>query len=422
MSKALEIYLLNEYVGRLTLDDKRKFVFRYEKAWLEHEQAVPLSLSLPLQKAAFEDDAARAFFANLLPESNLRKMISNQLHISEGNDFAMLEAVGGECAGAVSLLPEGTPWRGDGEYKALSDDALNQLVREMPQKPMLVGEGDIRLSLAGAQNKLPVFFDKGVVSLTKGGVPSSHILKPPMEHFSNTVENELFCMRLARSMGLNVPDVTLLQKEKPLYLIARYDRTRNAEGELVRLHQEDFCQALGVAADMKYEAEGGPSLQSCFQLIRDHSVNPIADVKALLAWTIFNYLIGNADAHGKNISIIFTQRGPQLAPFYDLLSTAIYPNLSSKNAMKIGGEYRPDWIAARHWERLAEEIGVKTKMLYQTIRKMSEKIVVEAETLKETFVKEYGENDGVNEVLKLIHRRAEKVRMNILPRSHAPAW
>jgi len=412
MSKALDIYLLKQHVGRLTLDHKRKFLFQYEKAWTEHEYALPLSLSLPLQEAPFEDDVARAFFANLLPESDLRKMISRQLHVSEGNDFALLEAVGGECAGAVSLLPVGDLWSDEGEYKALTDDALNQLVREMPQKPMLVGEGDIRLSLAGAQNKLPVFYEKGVVSLTKGHVPSSHILKPPMEHFPNTVENEMFCMQLAKKMGLNVPDVTLLQKEEPLYLIERYDRTRNAEGELVRLHQEDFCQSLGVAADMKYENEGGPSLQKCFQLIRDYSVNPIADVKALLEWTVFNYLIGNADAHGKNISMLFTKQGPRLAPFYDLLSTAIYPNLSSKIAMKIGGEYRPEWIAVRHWERFANDIEVNTKIIHQNLKKMSGKIAVEAEALKESFSKQYGENDGVNQVCRLIYSRVEKVRLN----------
>ena len=411
MSDTLDIYLLKEHVGRLTLDKKRKFVFQYEQTWIKNNHALPLSLSLPLQEAAFEDDA-RAFFANLLPESELRKMISRQLHVSEANDFALLEAVGGECAGAVSLLPEGELWSDNGEYKALNDHELNQLVHEMPQKPMLVGEGDIRLSLAGAQNKLPVFYDKGVVSLTKGYVPSSHILKPPMEHFSNTVENETFCMQLAKKMGLNVPEVTLLQKEKPLYLIERYDRTRNAEGEMVRVHQEDFCQSLGVAADMKYENEGGPSLKACFQLIRDHSVNPIADVKALLQWTIFNYLIGNADAHGKNISILFTKQGPRLAPFYDLLSTAIYPNLSSKVAMKIGGEYRPDWIAVRHWEQLANDIGVNTKIIHQNLKKMSEKIIVEAEALKACFSKEHGENDGVNKVFRLIHTRAKKVSIN----------
>jgi len=409
MSHALDVYLLKAHVGRLTLDHKRNFLFQYEKAWVECNHALPLSLSLPLQYAAFVDDTARTFFANLLPESELRRVISLQLHISEANDFALLEAVGGECAGAVSLLPEGEPWRDDGEYQPLNDDELNRLVREMPQKPMLVGEEDIRLSLAGAQNKLPVFYDSGVVSLTKGYLPSSHILKPPMEYFSNSVENEIFCMQLAKKMGLNVPEVTLLQKEKSLYLIERYDRMRNATGEIIRLHQEDFCQALGVAADMKYQNEGGPSLQNCFQLIRDHSVNPIADVKSLLQWTIFNYLIGNADAHGKNISILFSTRGPKLAPFYDLLSTAIYPNLNSKAAMKIGGEYRPEWIATRHWERFAEQIGVHSRIVLQNLKTMSGKITVEAEALNESFSRKHGENDAVNRISRLINHRAKKM-------------
>jgi len=413
MSNALDVYLLKVHVGRLTLDHKRNFLFQYEKAWVECNHTLPLSLSLPLQYAAFEDDAARPFFANLLPESELRRVISLQLHISETNDFALLEAIGGECAGAVSLLPEGEPWRDDGEYLPLNDDELNRLVREMPQKPMLVGEEETRLSLAGAQNKLPVFYDGGVISLTKGHVPSSHILKPPMEYFSNSVENEIFCMLLAKKMGVNVPEVTLLQKEKPLYLIERYDRMRNTTGEIIRLHQEDFCQALGVAADMKYQNEGGPSLQRCFQLIRDHSVNPIADVKSLLQWTIFNYLIGNADAHGKNISMLFTQQGPKLAPFYDLLSTAIYPNLNSKAAMKIGGEYRHEWIAIRHWERFAEHIGVNSRIVLQTLKVMSEKITVEAESLKKSFSVNLGENDAVSRICRLIGYRAKKVLMSL---------
>jgi len=138
-----------------------------------------------------------------------------------------------------------------------------------------------------------------------------------------------------------------------------------------------------------------------------------ADVKSLLQWTVFNYLIGNADAHGKNISMLFTTQGPRLAPFYDLLSTAIYPHLSSKIAMKIGGEYRPEWIAVRHWERLAGDIGVNTKIIHQNIKQMSGKIAVEAEVLKESFSKKYGANDGVNQIVRLIHRRVKKVRMSI---------
>jgi len=157
----------------------------------------------------------------------------------------------------------------------------------------------------------------------------------------------------------------------------------------------------------------GPSLQRCFQLIRDHSVNPIADVKSLLQWTIFNYLIGNADAHGKNRSILFTMRGPKLAPFYDLLSTAIYPNLNSKAAMKIGGEYRHEWIAIRHWARFAEEIGVNGRIVLQTLKVMSEKITVEAESLKKSFSVNLGENDAVSRICRLIGYRAKKVLMSL---------
>ncbi len=413
MGDTLNVYLLKQHVGCLSLDKKRKFLFQYEKTWLESDHALPLSLSLPLQSAVFEDDDARPFFANLLPESELRKVISLKLRVSEGNDFALLEAVGGECAGAVSLLAEGECWRDTGRYQPLNDDELNELVKKMPQRPMLVGEGDMRLSLAGAQNKLPVFYDQGVVSLPTGQLPSSHILKPPMLHFSDTVENEMFCMRLAKKMGLHVPEVTLLQKEKSLYLIERYDRRLGAGAELLRLHQEDFCQSLGIGPEMKYENEGGPSLRRCFQLIRNHSVHPIADVKALLQWTIFNYLIGNTDAHGKNLSFLFTEQGPELAPFYDLLSTVIYPDLSSKAAMKIGGEYRPDWVADRHWRRFAEEIDVNYKIVHQTIKTMSSKITAGANALRNQYSKEAEANEGVDKVIYVIEKRVRKVSMNL---------
>jgi len=409
MSMSLQVYLLETHVGILRLDQKRKFEFQYHKTWLENEKAVPLSLSLPLQAQAFEDELARSFFSNLLPESEVRKTIARYLGVSEGNDFALLESIGGECAGAVSLLPNGKTWSKDGEYKQLNDDALNALVKQMPQRPMLVGEGEFRLSLAGAQNKLPVLFTQGNIHIPMGFKPSSHILKPPIEHFPGTVENEFFCMRLARRIGLEIPEVTLLQKEKTLYLIARYDRKFNSDGELVRLHQEDFCQSLGIAPDMKYEHEGGPSLQACFQLVREHSVRPIADVKALLQWVIFNYIIGNADAHGKNVSFLFDERGPQLTPFYDLLCTVIYPGLSSKSAMKIGGEYRPDWVAERHWQQFATDIGINYKIVKQTIKKISAQIIIDCDIVADDL-----ENTKhIKKIVKVIHQRVNKLHMTL---------
>jgi len=411
MNHTLTVYLRDQQVGQLWLGEQRRFVFQYDEAWLNNEHAVPLSIALPLQAESFDNDTARPFFANLLPESELRQIIARKLGLSEGNDFALLEALGGECAGAVSLIPEGSGLSETGEYRPLSDDELNALVSELPRRPLLAGETGIRLSLAGVQNKLPVLYkeEEGRVYLPTGNVASFHILKPPIQHLANTVENETFCMQLAARMGLPVPSVMLLNKAQPLYLVDRYDREMTAEGKIIRLHQEDFCQAMAIAPDMKYEKEGGPSLQGCFELLRHHSLTPILDVKALLNWVIFNYLIGNADAHGKNISLLLTDHGPVLAPFYDLMSTTVYSDLTNKLAMKIGGDDRPDWIIARRWQQFAEDIGVSFKIVHQTLTGMSEKIIDESRSLKEEFTAQHGECKVIDHIIAIIEQRAHKV-------------
>ena len=407
--QALNVYLRTNLVGRLWLDNGRRFAFRYDPAWLDREDAVPLSLKLPLQSAPFEDDLARPFFANLLPESELRRAIARRLGLSEQNDFALLEAVGGECAGAVSLLPADTPVSGEGSYRALNDDALNALVADLPKRPMLAGEQDIRLSLAGAQNKLPVHFDGHTISLPMGAAPSSHILKPPIPRYPDSVYNEAFCMELAERVGLSVPTVTLLQKQQPLYLIERYDRRRSPDGRLERVHQEDFCQALGIPPDQKYEKEGGPGLEPCFDLLRAESVVPVADVRALLHWVIFNYLIGNADAHGKNIALLLADGGPHLAPFYDLMSTAVYPDLADRLAMGIGGEDRPDWVIARRWEQFADDVGIQFKLVRQTLVHMKELVSDAAGELAREFQARHGPCDVVDRILGVIEARRNKI-------------
>lgn len=413
MSDVLIVYLRNRRVGRLWLGEGRRFSFQYDKACLAEDHAIPLSLALPIRTEAYEDDTARPFFANLLPEAELRRMIARRLGLSEGNDFALLEAIGGECAGAVTLLPEAVELSEDGGYRPLSDEELDALIRDLPRRPMLAGENDIRLSLAGVQNKLPVFYDRetGRVCLPTGNAPSLHILKPPIERLAHTVENEAFCMQLAVHMGLPVPAATILHREAPLYLVDRYDREPTSGGKIERLHQEDFCQALGVPPDMKYEKEGGPSLQACFRLLREASIQPVADAKALLGWVIFNFLIGNADAHGKNVSLLLGEQGPQLAPFYDLMSTAVYTELTDKLAMRIGGEDRPQWIIERRWEQFAKDIGIGYKLVRQTLLDMSERIVAEAKSQQMEFTAQHGECEIIDRIIGVIEQRARKVTM-----------
>ena len=417
MNTTLGVYLKNEKVGILVLDKSRRFVFTYDKNWLQQVTAIPLSTALPLQEEPYEDDRARPFFSNLLPESQLRQIIAGKLGLSENNDFALLEAIGGECAGAVSLFPEepglaGGP-TGKQSYRRLTDKQLNELIDVLPNRPLLAGEEGIRLSLAGAQNKLPVFYQNGEVSLPVGEAASSHILKPPMERYSHTVENETFCMQLAQDIGLTVPGVDILHKEKNCYLVERYDRVYGDDAQLERIHQEDFCQALGVAPGQKYEKEGGPGLQQCFTLVREKSVLPTQDVSRLLDWVIFNYLIGNADAHAKNISLLLTQQGPQLAPFYDLLCTAIYDGLTDKLAMKIGGKDDPEWIIARYWQVFAENIEINYKLVKNRLVYLKEAILDVAPQTREALIAKYGECKVYDDILNVIKTRANKITSSL---------
>ena len=409
MTNALNVYWNREVVGLLQLDERRRFAFQYTPGWLKRENPMPLSLSLPLQVDTYADDVARPFFANLLPESEIRRVIARKLGLSEQNDFALLEAVGGECAGAISLLPKEQEPDNQGSYRPLDDEELKALIAELPKRPMLAGEEGIRLSLAGAQNKLPVYFDGTQISLPMGSAASSHIVKPQFKQYQHTVENETFCMQLAARMGLPVPEVTILHKAEPLYLIARYDRQYDEQTNIIRQHQEDFCQALGIVPDMKYEKEGGPGLKACFDLLRNTSIQPVADMRHLLQWVVFNYLIGNADAHAKNIALLFTGSGPELAPFYDLMCTTVYEELTDRLAMKIGGDDRPDWIIARRWQQFSEDIDVGYKLVKQTLENMSNKIVNEAKELQKEFNNQHGECQLIEQIITIIESRASKV-------------
>ncbi len=405
MTTTLDVYLHHHKVGQLSLDTSRRFQFQYTADWLQRTHPVPLSLALPLQNQAYNDDKARPFFTNLLPEAELRRAIARQLGLSEQNDFALLEAIGGECAGAVSVLPSGVPLPEPGGYQPLDATALKAMIAELPKRPMLAGQEGVRLSLAGVQDKIPVYYDGKQIAIGLGDSPSSHILKPPIARIPHSVENESFCMQLAARLGLPIPKIIVVNIGQPLYLIQRYDRQRDPQGIIHRLHQEDFCQALSVPPDAKYEKEGGPSLPQCFRLLREHSIQPVVDLKHLLNWVVFNYLIGNADAHGKNISLLLTDQGPKLAPFYDLMCTAVYDGFTDKLAMRIGGEDRPDWIIARRWQQLAEEIGMGLRIIEQTAQKMSRTISVKAQALAEHMSQTKEITEFYQRILGVIEQR-----------------
>jgi len=405
MADTLDVYLNENLAGRLW-EQRGQLFFAYEKAWLESEQFIPLSVTMPRQAEEFPDAVTQAFFDNLLPEGDIRSAIAKLKRVSERNTFGLLQEIGGDCAGAISLWPGGEKPRPNEGYSAISDERLNQLLADRQKRPLLVINDELRLSLAGAQDKLPVYYDGTQLALPRGSAPSSHILKPGSPGFAHMPANEHFCMRLAAASGLPVPEAVLLRKANPLYLVRRYDRLRAPEDVLTRIHQIDFCQALNLPSSKKYEKEGGPSLSACFDVIAKYCAQPAKDRLQLISWAIFNYLIGNADAHAKNLSLLISSDGISLAPFYDLISTAVYQDLTLNLALKVGGEDRPEWIQERHWAKFAEVSDANPRIVWTRMADLSAMIPDKARQVLAALDSSNEEREMLKTICSIVEKRA----------------
>jgi serine/threonine-protein kinase HipA len=381
MARTLDVYLHRDLVGHLTQDNSGHITFKYVDAWAEHPASRALSQSLLLRNGRFTQKECRGFFGGILPEQSQRELVARNLGISARNDFAMLEKIGGECAGAVTFMPAGQPLPDSpARYRDLSDADLVSVLKTLPRRPLLAGEDDVRLSLAGAQDKIAVKVSGTQISIPVENAPSTHIIKPASERFVGVPANEVLCLRLASAVSILAPQKSERYRGMDYALIERYDRTstQTPEGlQYERLHQEDFCQALGIVSENKYQSEGGPSFKQCFDLLRAVSSAPVIDLQRMLDAAIFNYLIGNHDAHGKNFSLLYGagEDNVRFAPLYDLVCTLYYPELSRKMAMKIGGEYLLDKITPRNFEKLAEETGLAKPLVKRRVPALAGKIL-----------------------------------------------
>ena len=379
MIRGLSVWWSDTIVGRLRVNEHGEMTFVYGNDWLSDESRPALSFSLPKRPQPFKRRECRPFFAGLLPEEAQRAAAAAALGVSRENDFALLEALGGDVAGALTLWPEGeTPPSSNAEGAATSlDEArLVDIIDALPTRPFLAGRDGLRLSLAGAHSKLPVVLVDGIVALPGRAQPTTHILKPAISQLPSTVENETLVMTLAKQVGLDVPAAEpRFAGGRPYLLVTRYDRSVDKDGRTSRLHQEDFCQALGIPPERKYQAEGGPTFRSSFQLLRRATTYPAVATIAMLDAAIFNVIVGNADAHGKNFSLLYTRRGIALAPLYDLLCTVAYPDLSSQLAMKIGRRSALEELGIEAWTAFAEEIGMTAPF----VRRRVETLVVDVQ-------------------------------------------
>jgi serine/threonine-protein kinase HipA len=390
MAHDISVWLFDQPVGTLSLLGGR-LSFQYGHDWLAQPDAVALSQSLPLGPDVFDDRQCRAFFAGLLPEGNLRRLIAQQCQVSSQNDFALLNAIGGECAGAITFVSHRQPLANAEQagVEWLDEPQLMALLDELPRRPMLAGRDGVRLSLAGAQDKLPVVFDGQRIGLPTEGQPSTHILKPAIASVEDSVFNEGFCLALAQAMGLPSAQAQIFGVQGlQVLLVARYDRRVGVDGQPMRIHQEDFCQALGVVPEMKYQNEGGPDLKACFDLLRKATRPSAPQVLRLLDAVVFNALIGNHDAHAKNFSLLYADPGknaaPTLAPLYDMLCTAVYDHLTPKMAMKLGSKYKFTEVQARHWEQFAQAAGLSKAQTKKRVLQIAQQLPAIARSLQAT--------------------------------------
>ena len=413
--KRLMVWWDGRAVGELTQDEGGELGFAYLAEWLADGAAPAVSASLPKRAEPFTRRECRPFFGGLLPEEETRRAVARALGISAANDFAMLDRLGGEVAGALQFLHAGeTPEAAMGPWdpRPLPEDRLRALLEALPQRPLLAGEGGLRLSLAGAQTKVPVVILEGAVALPGPNQPTTHILKPAIPRFAATTENEAFAMRLAKAVGLEVATVEARSLPSPpgpprtYLLVQRYDRTWPGLGVLRRLHQEDLCQALGIPVERKYQTEGGPNLERCFEVVRRVTARPAVEVLKLLDAVIFNALVGNADAHGKNFSILYTEAGPRLAPLYDLLCTVAYPELSPDFAMKIAGAGRLERLDADSWTRFAQQAGLGFPLVRRRVQELAEAIHEKAEEARRGLDVPGFDDMALDNLVALVKERA----------------
>lgn len=386
---SLDVYLHERKVGRLVSDDGR-LSFQYDTVYLQSDNPMPLSFGLPLRTDAYGEDSVVPFFSNLLPDESVRLRIAEILRLSPENIFGLLREIGEDCAGAVALFADGkTPVSQEQPiYKALSEDEAADVLEHLAERPLNIGAEDFHISGAGAQDKLVASVDDGVIRLPLKGTPSTHIIKPGIERFPESVFNEFFCMKLAKACGLRTAECDILDIHGiPYYVVERYDREKK-NGLWRRLHQEDFCQLLGIDPKIKYESEGGPGLIRCFDLMRRMEL-PASDTISFIDQIIFCFLVGNGDAHAKNFSVIYQNGKAELAPAYDLLSTTVYPNLVQKLAMKIDTEYNFRWITTGKFLRMGKKAGISEKIMSLELQKMQKTILTEVSSLIERLSEQH---------------------------------
>lgn len=418
MTKELIVLLGDNEIGWVRQDQRGKLTFTYDDEWRNRRGAYPLSLSMPLAASEHGHDVIDAFIWGLLPDNEfVLSKWAQKFQVSARNSFAMISHVGEDCAGAVQFVRperlETIKAARSGKVEWIDEKEIAERLKALRadhsawRRPRDTGQ----FSLAGAQPKTALLYRKGRWGVPSGRTPTTHILKPPTGEFDGHAENEHFCLTLARKLGLPTASSSIMRfADEIAIVVERYDR-RMTGNKLVRIHQEDMCQALGLPPTQKYENEDGPGIVQIIDLLREVSGAAKEDVAAFIDAIAFNWLIAGTDAHAKNYSLLIGAAGrARLAPLYDLASALPYDEfdpMKLKLAMKLGGKYRLRDIYARQWTKLATEIRLKEDDILDRVSTIAQNLPEAVSTTQNELTGDELKHPVIDRLAERLNARAE---------------
>jgi len=418
MTGELVALLDGKEAGRVHRDARGRLAFIYSDEWRKAVDAYPLSLSMPLGAKEHGRSVIEAFLWGLLPDNErVLDRWAAKFQVSARNVFALISQVGEDCAGAVQFVtPDRLSAMRSGkedkvEWLDESDIAKRLQALRADHAAWRLPRDTGQFSLAGAQPKTALLLQNDRWGIPSGRLPTTHILKPPTGQFDGHAENEHICLMLARSFGMPTAQSKVMRfKDEIAIVIERYDRQHKGN-DIVRIHQEDICQARGIMPTKKYQNEGGPSAFDIIELLRTYSTDRQDDLDTFVAALGFNWLIAGTDAHAKNFSLLLGGRRVRLAPLYDVASILPYDEFDLRKvklAMKIGGEYKLSLIGLRQWQKFAREVRVEADELVELLASMAKQLPDEVNTAR-TRAREEGLDEAIIERLatQLIERAGE---------------
>ena len=405
-------------MGEVRRSRSGRLSFVYDADWQGSGSAYPLSLSMPLVVSGHEHGRIEPWLRGLLPDNEaVLARWGQRFHVSPRNAFALLGVVGEDCAGAVQFIaPERVPelleaGHGGVEWLEVGDIAQRLARLRRDHSAWRLARDTGQFSLAGAQPKTALLFDGERWGVPSGRVPTTHILKPPLDGFDGHAENEHLCLALARELGLPSARSQVRRFEAEVAIVVeRYDRQRGAAG-IRRLHQEDMCQALGLPPTRKYQNEGGPGVGSLLEVVRTHSGELSEDVRTIVRACVFNWLIGGTDAHAKNFSMLIGVGGrARLAPLYDVASTLAYDFDAKKLklATQVGGKYLLEAVGRRQWEKFATEFRLPKEEVLGACREMAHDLPEAVQAVAGEARRDGLDHPVIGRLAEILRARAER--------------